>query len=176
MNHKLLLFLFYIVSIPLFSQEFMVYKGSKPYPATSSWDFICENYALTGITKVQIAKTDKGGTLKLALETTNPQFAIAGIVYVYLLDNTILVCTDKGIRESIGNQIVSYYSFSNVEMNKLKKTDIQSIRFNIKGNQTEFSSQTGNFTAINRKAYFATTFDKTKKSFDTAPIITLLYK
>jgi hypothetical protein len=33
-------------------------KG-KTYPATDSWDFICEQYALSGSAQVQIAKTEK---------------------------------------------------------------------------------------------------------------------
>lgn len=176
MNQKLLLFLLFIVTLSASSQEFMSYKGSKKYPATASWDFICENYALTGITKVQIAKTDKGGTLKLAMETTDSTFNIAGIIYVYLSDNTFITCSDKGIRENIENQIVTYYTFSIIEMNKLKTTDIQSIRFKIKGNIKKFNSQIGSFTALNKKAYFATAFDKTKKSYNTAQEIRALYR
>ncbi|MFM2368305.1 MAG: hypothetical protein RL619_605 [Bacteroidota bacterium] len=176
MNQKVLLFLLFIATISATSQETMSFKGSKPYRATNSWNFICENYALTGATTVQIAKTEKGGILKLTVETTNPAFNIAGIVYVYLTDNIVITCSDKGIRENTGNQIVSYYSFSPLEMNKIKNTDIQSIRFNIKGISSKFNSQTGNFTAVNRKTYFSTASDKTKKNYDTASEITALYQ
>ena len=176
MNQKVLLFLLFITTISATSQEVLSFKGSKSYQATNSWDFICENYAMTGSATIQIAKTEKGGILKLAVETTNPVFNIAGIVYVYLTDYTIITCSDKGIRENNGNQIVSYYSFLPLEMNKLKTTDIQSIRFNIKGISSKFSSQTGNFTAVNRKTYFSTAADKTKKNYVTAIEITTLYQ
>lgn len=175
MNQKLFLIVFFAISFSVSGQELMNFKISKPYPATPSWDFIIENYALTGSTKIQIAKTEKGGILKLAIETNNPTFTIAGIVYVYLNDNTVISCSDKNIREIIGNQIISYYTFSNIEMNKLKKNDIESIHFTIKGNSKIFSSQQGNFTATNKKSYFSTAFDKTKKSFDTALAIKSLY-
>lgn len=175
MYQKLFIILFSFISAVVSGQELMIHKGSKSYSATPTWDFISENYALTGITKVQIAKTEKGGTLKLAVETTNPTFTIAGIVYVYLTDNTIITCSDKNNKERVGNQIVSYYLFSNLEMNKLKTADIQSIHFGIKGYAKEFNSQIGNFTALNKKSYFSTVFDKTKKSFDTALAIKLLY-
>lgn len=175
MNKKVLLLLLIMVAFSATSQEVLHFKGSKPYRATNSWDFISENYALTGITTIQIAKTEQGGILKLAVATTNPTFNIAGVVYVYLTDNTIIVCSDKGIRENIENQIVSYYSFSPSEMLKIKTTDIQSIRFNIKGNPSKFSSQIGNFTAVNRKTYFSTVADKTKKNYDTATEINALY-
>ncbi|MFV5701286.1 hypothetical protein ACM55F_05375 [Flavobacterium sp. XS2P12] len=176
MNQKVRLFLLFIATISATSQETLSFKGSKPYRATNSWNFICENYALTGAAAIQIAKTEKGGILKLSVETTNPAFNIAGIVYVYLTDYSIITCSDKGIRGNNGNQIVSYYSFSPLEMNKIKTTDIQSIRFNIKGNANKFSSQIGNFTAFNRKPYFSTAADKTKKSYPTAAEITTLYQ
>ncbi|PWA04227.1 hypothetical protein [Flavobacterium psychrotolerans] len=176
MNLKVLIFLLFIVTISATSQEQIIIKGLKQYPATSSWNFICENYALSGLANIQIAKTEKGGVLKLAVETTNPSFTIAGTVYVYLIDNSIITCSDKGIRENIGNQIISYYTFSSTEINKLKTTDIQSIHFNIKGISNKFNSQIGNFTAVNRKTYFSTASDKTKKNYATASEISTLYQ
>lgn len=176
MNKKILLIFLFIFSVKASSQEFIKYSGSIAYPATPTWDFIVENYALTGIAKIQIAKTENGGILKITVDVTNLDFIIAGTLYVDLIDNTVITCLDKKIRETENNQISSYYFLSNIEMNKLKKIDIQYIRFYIKGNQTEFSSQTGNFTAVNRIKYFATLFDKTKKTYNTANEILHLYK
>ncbi len=175
-NHKLLLLLFFVISKPVFGQELIATKVSKEQPSTASWNFICENYILTGVAKVQVVKTDKGGTLKLAVETNDPTFIISGTVYIYLADNSIITCSDKGIRENIGNQIISYYTFSALEISKLKKNDIQSLRFNINGNRKKFSSQIGNFTALNKQKYFFTSNDSSKKSYDTAQEITTLYK
>ena len=175
-NYKLLLLLLFVVSKPAFSQELTATNVSKQQPTTAIWNFICENYILTGVAKVQVAKTDKGGTLKLAVETNDPAFIISGAVYIYLVDNSIITCSDKGIRENIDNQIISYYTFSGLEMTKLKKTNIQSLRFNINGNKKKFSSQLGNFTALNKQKYFVTANDSSKKSFDTALEITTLYK
>lgn len=176
MNHKVLLFLLCIATITATSQESLSFKGSKPYRATNSWNFICNNYALTGTATIQIAKSEKGGILKLAVETTNPTFNIAGTSYIYLADNFIITCSDKGIRENKENQIVSYYSLSLLEMNKIKTIDIQSIRFSIKGNSGKFSSQTGNFTAVNQKTYLSTTTDKTGNNYTTALEIKALYQ
>ena len=175
-NHKLLLLVFFVISKPAFSQELSATKVSKQQPTTAAWDFICENYILTGIAKVQVAKTDKGGTLKLAVETNDPTFIISGTVYIYLADNSIITCSDKGIRENIDHQIISYYTFTALEMTKLKKTNIQSLRFNINGNKKKFSSQIGNFTALNKQKYFVTANDSSKKSVDTALEINALYK
>ncbi|MDD5150025.1 MAG: hypothetical protein PHC28_06015 [Flavobacterium sp.] len=174
-NRKLLLLLFLVFSKPTFSQELTTKKISEQYPTTTTWDFICENYALTGITKIQIAKTDKGGTLKLTVQTTNPSFKIVGTLYVYLSDNSIIVCTDKGIQKNIDDQIISYYTFSAIEMNKLKKSDIQSLRFNIAGNPKKFSSQIGNFSAFNKKTTFKTDNNTNTVMYNTAKEIIALY-
>ena len=84
-----------------------------------------------------------------------------------------IICSDKGNREKIDTKIVSYYSFTPIEMSQLKKNDIQSIRFTIKGIATKFNSQIGNFTAINKKEYFAT-YDNSPKSYNTATEIKAL--
>lgn len=174
MIHKILSLL---LLLPLFaiSQNRMQYKENKPYQGTQNWNFISENYALTGNVSVQIAKTENGGILKLAVISTNPTFMIKGTVYVYLADNTILTCTDKGDFESTTDTIVSYFRFSNAEMQQLKKTNIQSIRFNIQGNSKSFGSQIGNFTAINKKSFYTTTYSTERNIHETAKEIRLLY-
>lgn len=174
MNFKIL-FLLILITFSASSQELMNYKNSKKYKATSNWNFISENYTFTGEVNVQIAKAENNGILKLSVATTNPKFIIGGTIYMYLTDNTVITCTDKGIFENKDNSISSYFMLSNTEMNKLKTTDIQSIRFNIKGNDDNFSSQTGNFTALNKKSYYSTSYNKTKKEFNTAKEITSLY-
>ena len=49
------------------AQEKMIAKDGKEYTATSNWKFSCKDYAYTGNLEVQIAKTDKGGLLKLGI-------------------------------------------------------------------------------------------------------------
>lgn len=158
----------------LLGQEMMTLQ-SRSYPATPIWNFMCDNYVLSGIVSIQIAKTEKGGSLKIGIETNNPSYAISGNLYVDLKDFSALICTDKGMHSIEGNQIVSYYTFTLAEMNQLQKVDIESIRFFIDGKKTAFSSQTGYFTAVNKKKYFHTTYDYTIKQFETALSIRSLF-
>ena len=174
--NKLLLPFLLCFTISIFSQENTVSPETKTNSNSVNWDFICENYALTGITKVQINKTDKGGTITLTVETTNPNYIISGNIYVDLTDNTVLPCIDRKNRSVNGNEISTSYNFSAIEMNKLKITDIKTIRFNIEGKNNGFGSQTGFFTALNKKKNFYTVYDKSKKGFDTAKEITALYE
>ncbi|WP_309641654.1 hypothetical protein [Flavobacterium sp.] len=174
MIKKTILFCCCLISSLLCGQETMTVYA-KSYAATPTWNFICENYAYSGTTLVQIAKTEKGGLFKIVVETNDRSFAIAGTLYVDLIDTSTIVCTDKNIRETNGNQIISYYTLTAAEMNRLKKTEIQSVRYSIKGKNNKFSSQTGYFTAINKKTYFATAHDNSKKSYETDAAIAELY-
>ena len=170
-NYTVLL-LFFIV---LFcnAQESIKYK-SNSYSATPNWEFICNSYVLSGAINIQIASTETGGILKLAVNTTDENFIISGNVYVDLKDVSFILCTDKNYREYTNGQAITYYNFTVAEMKRLKTTNIQDIRFNISGKKNTFSNQVGNFTAINKSTYFSTIYDNTNKIFETAAAISLL--
>lgn len=174
MKLKILTF-FLFISVAASSQETMTVKGNKSYKATSNWNFLSNNYLLSGEVQVQVAKTETGGILKLSVETTNPKFIISGTVYLYLSDNSYIACTDKGLFENSDSKLNSYFLFTTTEMNKLRKLNIESLRFNIKGNSNDFSSQTGNFTALNKTSYYSLNYDDKKKIFETANAINKLY-
>lgn len=124
------------------------------YPATASWNFICEKYVYSPALDVKINRTEKGGLLEIAENVTNDSFYIGGTVFIYLNDNTFIICTDKGVHKSEEGRTIAYYNLTVPEMNRLRKVTITSIRFTIKGIRGRFDSQVGNFTAINRKQYF----------------------
>ncbi len=174
MNIRLLL-LFLIIGFSASSQEIMNFKNNTKYKATTNWNFISNNYSLSGEVQVQVAKTENGGLLKLSVATTNAKFIVAGTVYVYLSDNSYISCADKGLFENSDSSLTSYFVFTPAEMSKLKKLNIASIRFNIKGKSDNFSSQTGNFTAINKKSYYTSSYDNSKNNYDTALEIRTLY-
>jgi hypothetical protein len=174
MNIKLPLFVLLFISTIATAQQTMIVNGSKPFPATQEYTFICEKYAYTGETKVQIAKTEKGGILKLSIATANDKARISGGVYVDLANGDVIPCVDKNVKESADGKTTSYYYFTPAEMLKLKKTDIKSIRFIIVGGSNTFGNQTGYFTTVNKMEYFSTAYDTSKKSYDTAKEISTL--
>src|SRR3954465_11830487 len=125
MNLKFPLFVLLLISTLATAQETMIVNGSKPFSATQNYTFICEKYAYTGETTVQIAKTEKGGILKLSIATANDKARISGGVYVDLANADVIACTDKNVKESVDGKTTSYYYFTPAEMAKLKKTDIK---------------------------------------------------
>lgn len=176
MNKQFWLLFLVFAPLALLSQETMTLPDGKNYPATSKWDFICRNYTFTGVLNTQIAKTEKGGFLRLSVKVTNDQFYIGGTVYLFLDDNTVITCTDKGVRSFENQYAISFYQFSAVEMQKLKASPIKDIRFSVKGKETSFDSPVGYFTATNKKSYFES-YDKTiRNSHETEIEIRSLYK
>lgn len=174
MKLKMPLLLLLFVSMFANAQETMIVNGSKPFPATQNYTFICEKYVYTGEANIQIAKTDKGGILKITIATANDKTKIAGGLYVDLANADVIACVDKNVKETADGKTSSYYYFTPAEFAKLKKTDIKGIRFIITGSSNTFGDQTGYFTASNKMSYFSTAFDKSKKTFDTAAAISAL--
>lgn len=174
MKLKLPLLLLLFISIFANAQQTMNVKGSQPFPATQEYTFICEKYAFTGEVNIQIAKTDKGGILKITIATSNDKARIAGGLYVDLANADVIACTDKNVKESSEGKTTAYYYFTPAEFAKLKKNDIYAVRFIINGGSNTFGNETGYFTAHNKKNYFSTSYDKSKKSYDTAKEISVL--
>lgn len=174
MNIKFPLFVLLLISTLVNAQQTIIVNGSKPYPATQDYTFICEKYAFTGEVNVQIAKTEKGGILKLTIATANEKARISGGVYVDLANADVIACTDKNVKASADGKTTAYYYFTPAEMIKLKKTDIKGIRFIIAGSSNTFGNETGYFTAQNKISYFSTAYDQSKKTFDTAKEISVL--
>ncbi|MDI1255822.1 MAG: hypothetical protein PSV16_06955 [Flavobacterium sp.] len=176
MSQKLLLFLTCCITLSASAQEMMAFKDGKQYPATKNWQFICENYALGGLLNVQVAKTEKGGLLQLSVPVSNESFYIGGTVYLFLDDNSIITCTDKGFRENQAGIATTWYSFSAVEMSRLKTKAIVNVRFAIKGKENRFTSQTGHFITWNKKSYYQLGLKPEKNNFETETAINSLYQ
>lgn len=171
---RLYLTTFLFTFFSTFSQETAVFR-SDTIPATPKWSFLCEQYALGGQCGVQVAKTEKGGLLRIAIPVFTKEHYIGGTVYVYLTDNTVITCTDKGFREVNTDEAVSWYVFTPKEMNRLAKSDIQFIRFAIKGPQRPFTGQTGFFSAFNTISYFGLFKKEGTNRFPTAEAVSRFY-
>lgn len=171
-------FLILFLSISFFSeaQETMTTKDGKQYKATNTLAFSCKEYAYTGTLNVQIAKTEKGGLLKLGIDVSSDTFYIGDNVYIILEDGSYITCTDKGIREMKDKKTIAYYFLTTTEMAKLKVVSLTDVRFRIKGNEDVFSSKTGHFTAVNKKSDFETFgASEGSNSYDTKTEIKSLY-
>lgn len=176
---KFAFILLFFVTIPIFAQETMTAKDGKEYKATTNWTFSCEDYVYSGILEVQLARTEKGGLLKLGVDVSKETFYIGDTVYIILEDGSFITCTDKGIREMKGKKTIAYYFLTTSEMAKLKSIPLTNVRFRIKGVEDTFSSKIGFFMATNKKSNIKTSNyadEKNSNTFDTKSEINLLYK
>ena len=160
--------------LQLSAQTIRTADGNQ-YPATENWIFACDQYAFSGKLEVQIGKTDKGGMLQLAVAVSDPTFFIGDNVYLFLLDGSVITCTDKGNRATNDKFAIAYYFLTFNEIEILKSNPIVNVRFRIKGNEKTFSSRTGHFTATNQLRSINIDNDK-KVVFDTPIALTNLFK
>ena len=154
----------------------LCYGQPAPVVHSPSWPFLCERYAYSSEVEIRITKTPKGGYLKIAVESATPlDVQIAGTAYVFLKNNTLITCTDKNKHSIEGSKVVSMYELTPAEMKQLQQSCIDYIHFNLKGKSSSFSSQLGNFTAVNKLGYFSKDSTENPNYFDTALAVKLLY-
>lgn len=167
----LLIFIYFLSSAAIFSQEKMTLSDQRTILATESWTFTSITYTYSGNLEVQIGNNGKGGTLLIQVKSTNPTFYIGGTVYLFLEDGNVITCTDKNVRSISDQMIQSYYLLTPTEINLLKKNKLTDVRFKVYGTATQFSSPTGYFTAFNK----IKTFGLPDKTFDTVTGIKQLF-
>jgi hypothetical protein len=173
MKNFLIGFLFLTVNF-CFSQDFMFVKGKK-YKATPEWNLVCDTYSFDSNLRLQIAKTDYGAIVKIATTVSDVNFYLGERIFILLQNNSLIYCTDKGLREVNGNLVTSYFFVTAIEFKKLLAQNITDIRFKIIGKQSNFSSQTGMFTASNVLTVFDA-YSKEKKIIDTKSAIRNIIK
>ncbi len=157
-----------------FSQDFMFLKG-KSYKATPEWNLVCETYSFDSNLRLQIAKSDFGAIIKISTTVSDTKFYLGERIFILLQNNTLVYCTDKGLREVNGNLATSYFYVNAIEFKKLLAQNITDIRFKIIGKESNFSSQTGMFTASNVLTVFDA-YSKDKKIIDTKTALRNLIK
>lgn len=150
---------------------FTAMAQEKPIPSTPLWTFSSPTYEYSGNLELQIKNKNNAGILHLYLTVSDPAFYIGGNVYLFLEDGNVITCTDKNIRSVSGKIIQSQYVITTGEIALLKKQQLTDVRFKVIGNETQFSSPTGYFTAHNK----IHSFGFPDKTYDTVTDIKQLF-
>lgn len=164
-----------LISLPLYGQQSNKLPDFNSLLTTPKWNFLCNSYVVNDSIYVQIARNQKGGWLKIAVETTNPINSIGGNLYIDLKDFSTIRCVDKGMNATENKLMIAYFALNQTEMLRLQKNDITAVRFFIKGKGNRFSGQTGYFTALNKKRLLRTTYGTDPGSYSTAPAVKELF-
>lgn len=161
-----------MISLPLYSQN-IIYRGSNKYSATEEWKFETPDKFIDELS-VQVGRTDKGGLLRLSIDSDFDNY-IAGNVYVFLEDGTMLTCTDKKIKDKVDGKSVVLYYFTNSEMEKLAELDIMKIRFTLKSSQFGTENYTAENAGKSTLKYIDENLKMVYEYYDTSSAILTLF-
>ncbi|TPV35379.1 hypothetical protein FJ651_00205 [Paucihalobacter ruber] len=78
---------------------------------------------------------------------------ISGKLIIYLNDGTVITCIDKGINDNVDDIATSAYYLTNEELVKLKESNINTIRYQIKCAECLSNRiYEGNYSASNKES------------------------
>lgn len=150
---KLYIVIFIFITCNSYSQN-LFFVGEKSYPSTSTFilksnsdDF---DWRMLG---VSIAKHGDNGLL--VLSTSSHSVLIKGKILVYLDDGTVISCIDRGKYDHVDNKAITIYHLTSEEISKLRKSNINTVRYSLKCGNCSFSTEEGNFSASNKYDGFA---------------------
>jgi hypothetical protein len=131
---KIFLLFFLCFNCLISNGQNLFYIGSKSYISTGSLVFVNQKFGggfgakelVGGTFSVVIAKNGKLGII--ALESIGSE--ISGKAILYLDDNSTIILMDRGIHDYVDRQYTSVYYLTTLEIERLKKTNISSIRYN----------------------------------------------
>jgi hypothetical protein len=161
-NITLLLTITLFLCANTFAQNY-IYKGDNKYESTKSWEFKLNGSYWTSNPEITIAKHSNGGYLMISIDVPFSENKIGGTLFVFLIDGSVIKCTDKGIRDHVDNKSIALYNFTKTEMERLTQNRITKIRFSIISQMND--SET--FTADNTKDDFVYGSINEKKYYET---------
>jgi formyltetrahydrofolate synthetase len=135
------------------------YQGTETFTLQSNSD---DDY-IPDLSLV-FAKGGEGGLLIVSSKLVST-VRISGKLIVYLDDGTVITCIDKSIKDNVDEIATSAYYLTNVDLDKLKKSNINTIRYMIKCAECLANPlYEGNYSASN-KGSSKTDFTKVTSDF-----------
>lgn len=156
-----------------------IYRGENQYESTNTWEFSLNAHYWTSNPEIIIAKNNTGGFLMISIVVPFNSDSIKGNLTIILDDGTMIKCIDKGMKDYVDNTSTKLYNLTMAEIEKMKISKINKIRFNIyrdNGNYTK--GEYLPFTASNIKNNLLISFSsyEEKKYYETDVEITNLFE
>jgi hypothetical protein len=148
---KILILLFVALSFTLKSngQNFF-FIGDKSYPSTEIFTLKSNSdHSDINDLKVLFAKDGTTGLLIVTTKTVST-VRISEKLIIYLDDGTVISCIDKGISDNVDDIASTAYHLTDEEMIKMKKSNINTVRYVIKCAKCLISPLEGNYSASNK--------------------------
>lgn len=109
----------------------LVFIGENSYPCTKTFT-LKSNSDSDYISDLNLvfAKEGNKGFLVVSSKLVRT-VRISGKLVIYLDDGTVITCIDKGIKDNVDDIASTGYYLTNEELSKLKKSNINTIRYMI---------------------------------------------
>jgi uncharacterized protein (TIGR02145 family) len=169
------LFLFLTFIQFTYGQNNTFFLGEKSYPCSKVIGLYPQSDKGREL-DVIIAKNGQAGMLVLRTKLYSKNTKIYGKILIYLEDNTVITCIDRGIYDYVDNIATTVYSLTNSEISKMHHSNISSIRFSVKCPTCIHNSEDGAFLVYNKDNFRKNGYGYTgTKKTDTKQLIAELW-
>lgn len=131
MKHILFLTILAFTQISNVIAQNFAFIGENSYPSTEKYTLQSnsDKEIINNLTVV-FAKEGAKGLIILSSKLSN-SVKISGKLIIYLEDGTVISCVDRGINDNVDDVAISAYYLTIEELNKLKNSNINKIRYQI---------------------------------------------
>jgi len=138
-----------IFALTVNGQNFF-FIGEKSYPCTETFALVSNSDgSYVSDLNVLFAKEGTTGVILVSTKTVST-VRISKKLIIYLDDGTVISCVDKGISDNVDDIASSAYYLTNEELIKMKNSNINTIRFELRCFECFSSPVEGNYSASNK--------------------------
>lgn len=148
---KILFITLIILNFKCISQENAIFVGDNAFQSTGVINFKCKTYNWSDLS-LSIGKKGNEGLAMVSVYTGDLKLNFIGGTLFLILDNgTIIKCLDTNQKDFVDEKSIAIFKLTVADINNLKQSNIQTIRFTIKDKPKCTSTLAGNYTADNSK-------------------------
>lgn len=152
----------------------LIFVGDKAYKATQRWFFEgnggqFEIYANDAV--LQVGRSSNSGIFSISTKVFDSASGIKGSIRIYLDNAETIILSTPIARDFVDEFYTVIYSIPLIELNKLKNSNINTVRFN-----TGYSGQLKGSTASNKWDSNPDVIIYHEKKWETAYEISMLFK
>ena len=127
----------------------LFFMGDKSYPSTGKFSFNSDSY----FTKVEflIAKGSGKGYIAISRNISS-SLRIEGKLIIYLDNGTVITCIDRKKYDHVNGIATTVYHLTNEELNKMQRSNVNSIRYSVKCTTCISSTVEGNYAEANKSS------------------------
>ena len=128
----------------------LFFIGEESYPCTETITLQTNSQsAIVSDLKVLFAKDGTTGLIVVGARTLTEVF-ISGKLIIYLDDGAVITCKNRVKYDYIDNIAKSVYNLTNEQLSKMKNSNINTVRYELKSDKSYGSGEDGNYSASNK--------------------------